>query len=181
MSIGIKTGMNLSNVYTVDYYPSDYIPGFIFGGYVNYPLTSNLFYSPEMMYSQQGYYIYFDQWFYSTALTRRLNYLNFLPLTAKWYFGDAKLINVHLGPQLGWLFKETSKWESDTESYKEVSEVHPKFDFSAVVGLGADLKSGLNFGCRMSWGFIDLRGEGFNASMSNLVFQAHIGYTFIKH
>jgi hypothetical protein len=181
VSFGAKAGMNLSNIYSnIDFYDWKYIPGFFFGGYVNYPLTNKLYFSPEVMYSQQGYSYVLKS--LDTEVKNRSQYLNFLPLTAKMYFGEAKLINVLVGPQLGWLMRTNLKVKRDDDSVKlNVTEDFSSFDLSAVIGLGIDLKSGLNFGSRMNLGLTNFNGAKRNEPyMRNIVFQTHVGYTFIN-
>jgi hypothetical protein len=184
-----KAGMNLSNVYTKDNLESDYKPGIHLGVYANIPVKGNLFYSPEIMYSQQGYKATYRDFGPSSPVTGKvdinMHYMNILPLSAKLYFGDSRLISVLLGPQLGWLMSARAKGKVDGEAINtKVSNSFKKFNFSAVAGAAADLKSGLNFGCRMNLGFTDVLDlEGLDSSYGkskNIVFQAHVGYTFIN-
>jgi hypothetical protein len=189
MSIGARVGMNLANVYSKDYLESDYKPGIHLAGYANFPLKGGLYFSPEITYSQQGYKATFRDFGPSSPITGEadinLHYLNIIPISAKWYFGSSRMISVLFGPQMGWLLTARAKGEVDGESINtEVIGAFKKFDISAVVGIGADLKSGLNFGWRMNLGLSDInKMEGIDMTFDkrkNLVFQAFIGYTFFN-
>lgn len=186
-SFGAKAGINLSNIYSKDEIESGLKSGIHLGGYVNYLVKGRLYYAPEILYSQQGYKATYRESDMSSPVIGETNvnlhYINFLPLTAKYYLSQDKVMNIVLGPQIAWLATAKDKGEVNGETVnRDLKNAFKDFDFSMVVGLGADFNSGLNVGGRMNLGLTDilewredLRTVG---KVKNIVYQVYLGYTF---
>lgn len=203
--IGLKSGVNISNLSgTVNENPK-WKTGIILGGYLQVPLSNQTFYQPEIIYSEQGskstHYGSSTAVSSSSSRTRgskystrpevgetktKMNYINILPLSLKVYFNESRDINMYVGPQVGFLLSAKEEGEVDGSTVdEELSDFIKPMDFSAVVGLGVDFPVGLNFGTRLNYGLTDISklskvytSNITRPNLTNIVFQFHLGYTF---
>ncbi len=160
-SYGVRIGANLSSISSSDIPPEleDSRFGIAVGFLAEYFLTERISIQPEFQYSSQG----------NDDKTLRVDYLQ-LPVFLKYNFSDR--FHIHIGPQAGlkiWEWEDNGVLEADFST----------FDFSAVVGIGANVTE--NFFADVRYGFglsnivddNDIPGE-FEGS--NRVIQLSFGY-----
>jgi hypothetical protein len=155
VSGGIKGGVNFSNLNT-DGDP-DGKTGYHVGAFLNIGL-GGISLQPEFLYSVKG------------AEDFDLTYIE-IPILLKKNF--AKVINIHLGPQLGILTKAESDFGTGTQDVKEFLK---GTDLSLVFGAGVDLPMGLSGGLRYVLGLSDIDDNAFGTEIKNKTFQIYIGY-----
>ncbi len=195
---GIRLGPNASmvlggdkNIFHVLDKDNNEIPtqpkiGFNVGFYARMPLSNHLFFRPELGYSAKGFanqkavYQYIDAKIYRYDF----NYLDFTPLLQ---LGDAEQgLHMFVGPQLGYLLLSRKRLENEyTEIERIINKKPSQIALGAVVGLGYELPSGLNFALRteynitpiasgMSANILALQGmAGFNLTNINRYHRTH--------
>lgn len=185
---GVKTGINISNVYGLKGEGAEYRVGIYLGGYMNLPIKGRFLYNPEIVYSQQGWNSTLsdgNEVIGESKIT--LNYLNLQPATFKMYIGESGLFNIIIGPQLGILLSSRDKGEFLDEPKDRPLDNINTLDFSGVFGIGIDLPSALNLGARMNVGLTDISSDrrewpdGDRPPIKNIAYQIFVGYSFIKH
>jgi len=149
--VGLKAGANFADVDTD--FTTDSKTGFHVGLYGEFG-AAGISVMPEILFSTKG------------AKDFDLTYVE-VPILIKKSF--AKVLNIHLGPQFGFLTKADNIGGDFKDELKGS-------DISGVVGLGLDLPGGLSAGGRYVFslsGIEDLAGKG---EIKNKTFQIYIGY-----
>lgn len=161
VKIGIKGGLNFSEINWVNsqnkFRTSDFNAGFM----AEIPISEKISFQPELLYSGQG------------GSSINLSYLN-MPLIGKYYL--TKELSIEAGPQVGYLFSAKTGTRNVKRSFN-------KFDFGASLGLGYKFNNGFNFGVRYNRGLTKINNtstvsEYDNTKNRNQVFQITIGYFF---
>jgi hypothetical protein len=169
IKIGIKGGLNVSNVGGDDI-ENNAIRTSIHAGFVTEFIISDHFsVQPELLYSGQG----FSKQEPDDFSREKLDYL-LLPVLAKYYV--AKNLSIETGPQVGYLLSAKSRTNDSNESIDELSKV----DFSLDLGLGYELKNGVFFQGRYNLGITNVN-DGPDSSANkytNSVFQFSVGILF---
>ncbi len=167
-----KGGITLSNVnFDQDLAGQKSRLGYVAGLGVNFPLTSDKFFSiqPELLYIQQGTR--------ATDGDFNLNYVQ-LPLLVKINFGMENLpIYVNAGPSFGYLLNDPVNL--GTMTFNDPNKLDIGLQFGGGVGFGLGPGS-LMLDARYGFGLTDIRKEAgvadsFNKSKNN-VFQFTLGY-----
>ena len=151
--VGLKGGINFANLDSDTDYDSK--TGFHFGAYAELG-AAGFAVQPEVLFSAKG------------AKEINLSYIE-IPILLKKSF--AKVLNIHVGPQFGFLTKAE---EDDTGS--DIKDRYKSSDISAVFGAGLDLPGGLNAGARYVLGLGGIEDIDTEASIKNKTFQIYIGY-----
>lgn len=156
--VGLKGGLNFANLDTSDL---DGTPGFgsktgfHFGAYAEFG-AGGFSIMPEFLFSTKG------------AKEINLSYIE-IPILLKKSF--AKVLNIHVGPQFGFL----TKAENDASGL-DVKNVFKGSDISAVFGAGVDLPGGLTAGARYVLGLGGIEDIDGAAEIKNKTFQLYVGY-----
>jgi hypothetical protein len=163
VSGGIKGGLNLANIDT-DGSP-DGTTGYHAGVFLNFGFAG-ISLQPEVLYSVKG------------AKDFDLTYVE-VPILLKKNF--AKVINIHLGPQFGFLTKaEGIDVDGDGNSVigADIKDQLKTSDLSLVFGAGVDFPMGLSGGLRYVLGLSDVNDKYFITAgkIKNKTFQIYIGY-----
>ncbi|MBD0850480.1 porin family protein [Maribacter arenosus] len=189
--VGIKGGLNLSEV-NGDFTEShESRIGYHFGGYADIPLTNRFSFNPELLYSSIGYafenrLILFDlpqSQNVFPKLVRRLNYLT-IPLILRFEFN--KKFGLDFGPQIGFLLNSVSKLKKSTnidQSFdKMTSSGDFRFDSGAIIGMNYKINHKLGVQVRYihGWTNLDTGGLSDNNKQFNRVFQLSFGYALFK-
>jgi len=149
--VGLKAGANFANFDTDD--AADGKTGFHFGAYAELG-AGGFSIMPELLFSTKG-----DEFV-------DLSYIE-VPVLLKKSF--AKVLNLHVGPQFGFLTK------AEDEDGDDLKEFLKGTDVSAVFGAGLDLPGGLTAGARYVLGLTAIEDVG-SVSIKNKTFQIYIGY-----
>lgn len=184
--LGAKAGANFASLGGDDTDELDARTSFHVGLVAEIMLTDQFAFQPEVLYSSQGAKTEGSETImgmtYSYEGTTKLDYIN-VPLLAKYYVTEG--LNIHLGPQVGFLVKSESEWEEtmdgDTESgTDDIKDFTKGVDFSLAGGLGYKLDMGLFFDARYTLGLSnvwDAEGDT-DYSQKNNVFQLSVGFMF---
>lgn len=150
--IGIKGGLNFSNLYTKDVDDNNMLTGFNAGLYANFPITNFIAIQPELLYSIKGSELVYNNAFAEGTAKFELNYIE-LPVLLK--INVAKNINIHAGPYFAYLIdaqvtNETDSGNFDFEKNYNNDDFN-KFDAGLSAGVGFDLKT-IGIGLRYNYG-----------------------------
>lgn len=150
--IGVKGGVNFSNMYTEDVNDNNVLTSFNAGFYASIPLTSSLAFQPEFLYSRKGAELEYDNAFATGKAKFKLNYLE-VPVLLKINLTDN--INIHAGPYFAYLIDaQVSNEDGDgSVNFEEDldNDDFNKFDVGLSAGLGFDFNS-IGIGARYNYG-----------------------------
>jgi hypothetical protein len=162
INIGVKGGLNVSNVGGSDVEDNKAKLGFHLGGLVNVPVTQSFSVQPELVFSAQG--VKFDG-----DAKVNMNYLN-IPILAKYTTQSGFFAET--GPQLGFLLSAKNKVDGESTNVKDYFK---KTDFSWALGVGYQSQSKIGVNARFNFGLSKLDEDG-EVKMFNRVFQVGLFY-----
>jgi hypothetical protein len=167
-AIGLKGGLNVSNLSNSSGYEMGSKVGFHVGLLAHMHLAPSLALQPEVVYSNQGAkYTTNDGYEHSL----NLNYIN-IPLQLQYMFANG--FRLQTGPQLGFLASVKDKvGQSETNFF--TSQDFKSIDFSWSAGLGYLSASGLGIDGRYNFGISNINNAGSNI-LHNNVFQLGLFY-----
>lgn len=157
--IGVKGGLNMSNLYTNEVEDENVLTGFNVGLFIEMPLTSTISLQPEFLYTTKG-----SEQKYNNAITQgtakfRLNYIE-VPLMVK-----AKLtnnFNLQFGPYAAYLIDSKVTNENNNGTFNFESNINEddlnRLDFGLAAGFGIDF-SGFGIGARYNYGLTPIGKE----------------------
>ena len=150
--IGVKGGVNFSNMYTNDVDDNNVLTSFNLGFYASIPVTSFIAIQPEFLYSRKGAELTYDNVFATGKAKFKLNYIE-VPVLLK--INLTKNFNVHAGPYFAYLINaqvtnETNGGTFDFEDNFNNDDFN-KFDVGLSAGLGFDFES-IGIGARYNYG-----------------------------
>lgn len=151
-SIGVKGGLNMSNLYTEDVDDENALLGFNVGLFAELPLTSSLSLQPEVSYSTKGAELNYDNAFAQGTGKFRLNYIE-VPLLLKANLTEN--FNIHFGPYAAFLVDSKITNENQDGSFNFEENINEddlnKFDYGLAGGIGFDFDS-FGIGARYNYG-----------------------------
>ena len=151
-SVGIKGGLNFTNLYTEDVDDNNILTSFNLGLYANLPISSSVSIQPEFNFSRKGAELVYDNAFASGTSRLKLNYIE-MPLLLK--LNVTKNFNLHFGLYVAYLIdgKATNESSSGTFDFEEniSNEDLNRFDYGLSGGVGFDFKS-TSIGVRYNYG-----------------------------
>jgi hypothetical protein len=171
ISGGVKAGLNLANLGGDDVEDVDIRPSFHVGGYVNIGFTEKLSLQPELLFNSVGAKSSYEDSGFKVEETLKLSYIS-VPVNLVYSFGA---INIHAGPQFGFLMSAKSEVEVDGESDEEdVKDSFKGLDLGFGVGLGANFGK-FNASARYTLGLSNIV-DADDADVKNNVIQLSVGY-----
>ena len=180
---GIKFGANFTNLYVDDVDDENMKVGFSGGIYHRAYITNNFAIQPEILFSQKGSAVQYNNFLSGSGKYRyNLNYLE-LPVLA---LVKINKFYVSGGPYLGWLLSVNIKDVEDDGDIQEIESLDRDsfntFDYGLSVGAGFDFDQG-TFGLRYGYGLQDLGEEGSFAgeavnNAKNSALQFFVGFDF---
>lgn len=179
VQVGVKGGVNFSNVTGDDFEGPNSRTSFNAGFVAEIPFTERFSIQPEVLYSGQGFDI--DQSNQDNFLDNdgnveyQLDYIQ-VPVLAKIYLVEG--LSVQAGPQIGFKINEEIDYQPnddagdiDLEDYSETEDI----DISLAAGLEYKFDNGFFIQGRYNYGFSQLIKD---YDIHNSVFQAGIGFMF---
>ncbi len=182
ISLGIKGGVNLSNVY--DSEGEDFVAdsklGFAIGGFLSLPLGRYFGIQPEVLFSQKGFKSTGTFLGSTYEMTRTSNFLD-VPIYVS--FKPVENISILFGPQFSYLMKQTDKFEGGTISATQEDEFSNDNIEKNIYGLAGGVDFNVDqivFGLRAGWDVKNNNGDGTSDTprYKNMWYQATIGYRF---
>ena len=182
IAVGIKGGVNYSNIYDTEgeEFNADAKIGFVGGVFVAVPIGQFFGIQPEILFSQKGYQSSGSVLGIDYKLTRTSNYID-IPL----YFAlkPSSTVTVLLGPQYSYLMKQTDVFEnpvSNVEVEEEFENDNIRKNTLGFIG-GVDINiSDIVVGARISWDLTNNNGDGTSTAprYKNVLGQLTLGYRF---
>lgn len=182
--LGIKAGVNLTNMYVQDVSDENMKVGLNLGFFAKLPLTRGFSIQPELLYSSKGAKETYNNFLQGSGEYRfSLNYIE-LPVLAVINVG--KNFNLHAGPYISYLASVNIKNmdnEGNIEGTDELNaENFNRLDYGVAGGFGVDIQN-FTIGARYSYG---LREIGKSGSLSgeltkdskNSAISLYIGFGF---
>ena len=139
--MGIKTGLNFSNVYGDDIRLAVRKTGFVIGGFVSFNINEMVSIQPEILFTQKGYDVTRDD-FLTAKDNARINYLEIpVLLNVALVRGETVGFEVFTGPAIA--IKVSGN--AETETFVVASQPFPP-EIIKSFDLGLALGSRLNLG-----------------------------------
>lgn len=181
---GIKGGINLSNLYVDDVDDENMKLGINAGFFAKLPLTRGLSIQPELLYSNKGSKLTYNNPLLGNGEYRfNLHYVE-VPVLA--VINIAKNFNIQVGPYASYLIAANITDLNDNGTVNEVSDLDAesfnRFDWGLTGGLGIDIGN-FTIGGRYSYGFKEVGKSGTIASQltsnsKNSVVSVFLGLAF---
>lgn len=179
--LGIKAGVNISNVY--DEHNNDFVAdskvGFVGGGFFALPFGTYLGFQPEVLYSQKGFKATSSSILGDFDYTHTSSYLD-IPLQLQ--IKPIPMLTILVGPQFSYLLKTKNNFNGNVTTTQEEdinSRNYRKNIYGFVVGADVHLNSFIITG-RAGWDInqSDIDGDTTKPRYKNQVLQFMLGYAF---
>ncbi len=157
--IGLKGGLNLSNLNIDDVDDENLRTGYHFGVYLNVPISDAFAFQPEVLYSTKGAEGAYDIDLgpfgdIDGTATFKLNYID-VPLLGVFRLGD--IAEIHVGPYVGFLAGSDYEIEGDFEAEDDLdSDNFKNLDFGLVGGFALNF-SAIQVGARYNYGLQEVQ------------------------
>jgi hypothetical protein len=152
LQVGVKGGLNLSNLYTSDATSSDMIAGFNLGVFTKLPVTNMLAFQPEIYVSTKGASITYNNLFVDGTAKFNLTYIE-VPFLC--VVNVTRLVNIQFGPYVAYLVdgKVTNVANINLFNFEQNINVNDynRLDAGLVLGAGFDVGS-ITMGARYNYG-----------------------------
>ncbi len=179
--VGIRAGVNLSNVYDEegDDFVAENKAGFAGGGFLSIPFGKLLGFQPEIMYSQKGFKATGTTIFGDYDYKRTTSYLD-IPLQLQ--IKPTKEITILAGPQYSYLLDTKNEFNGTTNTQQEDDingDNYKKNIFGFVVGADFNL-SNFIISARGGWDISQSNADGDSTKprYKNQLLQLTLGYAF---
>ena len=150
--IGIKAGINISNLYTGDATRTDMIHGFNVGVFTRVPVTNFIAFEPEFYLTTKGASITYNNLLMDGTANFNLTYLE-LPVLC--VINVTHLVNVQFGPYISYLIDYKIKNMANVNLFNFEQKINVNnynhIDAGCLVGVGLDV-GGITMGARYSLG-----------------------------
>lgn len=152
--VGVKGGLNLSNLNIDGVDDENMRLGYHFGAFINLPISDGFAVQPEVLYSTKGTKADYNQDLgilgQFTAETKfKLDYID-VPLLAVFRVGDN--FEIHAGPYIGFLMSSKFEVDGDVELEDDLDKDNFKsMDFGLVGGIALNF-SAVQVGARYNYG-----------------------------
>jgi len=157
--LGIKAGVNFSNLYAKNADKTTMLTGFNAGFFAKLPVSNYFAVQPELYFTTKGAEIKYDNAFATGTASFHLNYIE-LPLM---FVGNlTKNFNVHAGPYVAFLIHGKVKNESNVDLFDFEDNIDTKdyntLDAGLAIGAGIDMKA-VSIGLRYIHGLTNVGKE----------------------
>ncbi len=182
LSIGLKAGVNISNVYDShgEDFEADPKAGAAAGVFMQIPVGAYLGFHPEVLFSQKGFYASGSFIGHHYSFTRTTNHIDVPLLIA---FKPAGFLTILGGPNYSFMFSQRDNFNTpllDLEQEQEFDDVNLRRNTLGFIG-GLDFNM-MNFvlGTRVAWDFQSNHGDGSSSipRYRNTWFQFSLGFRF---
>ena len=163
VSFGIKAGVNIANQkYDADgfSFSPDAKAGFHVGGFVTFMFSETFGLQPELLFNTVG-----------AKMDDQSLDMSYLSVPVLIRYQPIELLNIHVGPQFGFLMNAKVEDEDVKDGFKGL-------DVGAAFGAGIDLPAGIGFSARYVLGLSNISEESDEITVKNNVFQISLSYRF---
>ena len=158
--VGIKGGVNFTNMYTEEVDDNNVLTSFNLGLYANLPVTGSVSIQPEFNFSRKGSELVYNNVFVSGTSRFKLNYFE-IPVLLK--MNLTPNFNIHFGPYIAYLIDGQATNESSNSNFDFEDNLSNddfnKFDYGLSGGIGIDF-SATHIGLRYNYGLQTVGKEG---------------------
>ena len=181
--IGVKGGLNLSNLYVNDVQDEKMKTGFNLGLFAKIPVTHGFSVQPELLYSSKGSRITYDNLIGSGEYRFNLNYVE-VPLLG--VINLARNFNLHAGGYIAYLSSANIKRINNGGTNNEVASFNEdnfnRVDYGLIGGLGVDVEN-FTIGARYNYGLREVGKKGNVSTQAlsnskNSVISLYVGFGF---
>ena len=182
--VGVKGGLNLTNMYVDDVEDENMKAGFNLGLFAKLPVTNGFSIQPELLYSVKGSKLTYDLGILGSNEYRfNLNYVE-VPVLA--VINLSKNFNVHAGGYAAYLAQANIKREVDDGPNDQIANLNEdnfnRFDYGLVGGLGVDVNA-VTIGARYNYGLREVgKADNFGSqalkNSKNSAISLYIGFGF---
>jgi len=180
LMLGVKLGLNLSNVYDTKGEAFNANPkfGFVAGGFLSIPITNLIGLQPEVLFSQKGFRGTGTFLGNSYDLTRTTSYIDIPLLIA---VRPTSQITIMAGPQYSYLINQKDVFSNGSFNYVDeqtFENSNIRKNIFCFLG-GVDISfNHLVLGARIGWDITDNNGDGTSTTprYKNVWYQGTIGY-----
>jgi hypothetical protein len=148
---GIKAGLNISNMYTKNVQDENMILGFNGGLFLKVPVTPNIAFQPELLYTMKGSELTYNS-FVSGKASFSLNYVE-MPVLA--VINLTKIVNIYGGVYFATLTSVVVKNKSNVDIFNFENELKKSdfetYDWGLIGGAGLDFNK-VSLGIRYEYG-----------------------------
>lgn len=149
LRVGIKGGLNVTNLYVDDVDDENPRYGFHIGVYTQLFESDVFAIQPEILFSTKGTRTTYDVFGFEGDAKFNLNYLD-IPVLAVFKLGDAA--EIHIGPYFGYLISASSDIDGDFDSYEELDrDDYKAWDYGLSAGVGFNVGA-VQIGARYNYG-----------------------------
>ena len=183
LKIGVKGGVNLSNLHVDDVDDENMKAGLNLGLFAKVPVARGFSIQPEILYSSKGSKLKYDNILGAGEYRFNLNYVE-LPVLG--VINIAKNLNLHAGAYVAYLTSANVKNVDEDGTIHGVTELNEenfnRFDAGLVGGLGLDVQN-FTIGARYSHGLKEVGESGSLAGQltnnsKNSVVTLYVGFGF---
>lgn len=182
--VGIKGGVNFTNLYVSDASTEHMKAGFNAGIFAKLPVTRGFSIQPELLYSVKGSKDTYDHFVEGSGEYRfNLGYME-LPVLA--VVNVAKNFNIHAGPYAAYLVSANVQDVNSDGSIKGATDLNSdnfnRWDFGLAGGLGFDIEN-FTIGARYNYGLSNIGKSGslsgdLTRNSKNAGFSIYLGFGF---
>lgn len=172
---GVKGGINMSNLYQSDADDENMLVGFNAGLYAKLPITDNIAFQPELLYTTKGSKLDYD----NGSAKIRLDYIE-LPLLFK--FNLTQNFNIHAGGYASYLVNSKVSNDGIVDFDTNVTDDLERFDAGLAAGVGVDFNP-ISVGLRYNYGLTtigkerEVLGQTYNTlDAKNSSFNLYVSY-----
>jgi hypothetical protein len=150
--IGIKGGVNFSNLYNQDESDSKYLIGFNAGLFARIGLSGPIAIQPEIYFTAKGAEVTYNGLIVNGTASFRLNYVE-IPLLLM--VRVTPFLNIHAGPYAAYLISGVTKNQSNIALFNFEQNIdtndYNRFEAGIAAGFGIDAGA-FGFGARYTYG-----------------------------
>ncbi len=152
LKLGLKGGVNFSNLYTQNVEDNNVLTGLNVGVFAKLPITESLAIQPELLYTTKGAKLTYNNYFVNGTAKFNLNYIE-LPILL--VINLTENFSIHTGPYVAYLVdgKATNDAQGTLLDIEQNlnNEDYTKIDTGLVLGLGFD-SGPIGIGARYNYG-----------------------------
>lgn len=178
LRLGLKGGLNLSNVYDSkgEDFQADAKFGFTGGAFVSIPIGKFIGIQPEILFSQRGFKSSGTFLVNTYTYTRTTNFLD-IPILLQ--LKPNQFLTLLAGPQFSYLLKQTDNFQGTSYEQEFKNDNMRKNTLCFTGGLDININH-MVIGARAGWDIQDNKGAGTSAipRYKYVWYQATLGFTF---
>ncbi|MBL7840044.1 MAG: PorT family protein [Cyclobacteriaceae bacterium] len=179
LRVGIKGGLNVTNLYVDDVDDENPRYGFHLGVYTQLFQSDVFAIQPEILYSTKGTRIEDNSDLYDATLDFNLNYID-IPVLAVFKLGDAA--EIHVGPYFGYLLNANVDVDGDVDGSDDIDRDNFKsWDYGISAGVGFNVGP-VQLGARYNYGLQKIAdsdlADGILGDSKNSNAQVYVSFNF---